>query len=280
MSATTPLARAPAASAAADRALNAAAAVWLGAALIGQWLFLAYIAAFYGSSIATGNLEAWNRLAAIGATQTYRPGDAVGNTAFAAHALAAGIIAFGGALQLMPAVRRRWPTFHRWNGRVFLTTVVGLSLSGFYLVWVRNKDPGLGSTTINGVLILAFAALALRAALQRDIASHRRWALRLYLVSNAQWFLRVGVFGTFVGARGLGVKLPGDLVFTTWTFACFLLPLAVLELYLRAGDSSRPAARYAAAGVIGALTLLMAVGIVGFSGVSVMLVTGAPLSFS
>ncbi len=263
-------------------ALRASAAFWLLAALAGQWAFLYYIAAFYGRSTLTGKLEIWNRLEAMGRTP-YVPGDAAGNVAFAAHALGAGIVAFGGALQLIPGIRNRAPRFHRWNGRIFLATVVALSLSGFYLVWVRGTPAGLVndlSVSFNGLLILGFAALTYRAARARRIAEHRPWAMRLYLVSNAQWFLRVGVFAYFAIAQMLGIEASFEDPFLAfWTFGCYLVPLAVLECYLRAKRSGSSIAKGAMAGGLVVLALLLAVGTVAFGAFTQMLITGAPLSF-
>ena len=176
-----------------DQILVRTAGVWLAVALIGQWLFLAYIAGFYGPSTLTGDFEAWSRNRML--HNAYKAGDLIGNLTFGAHALLAGIIAFGGALQVMPQIRARWPRFHRWNGRVFLITAVSLSLTGLSLIWLRAPDPAKLSNwaiTGNAVLILAFAGLAYATARRRDFVAHRRWALRLYLVSNAQWFTRVG----------------------------------------------------------------------------------------
>lgn len=174
-------------------ALSTSAAFWLLAALIGQWAFFYYIVTFYGVSTITGEFEIWNRLEALSGHASVRPGDVIGNATFGAHALGAGVIALGGALQLIPLVRRKWPAFHRWNGRVFLFTVTALSLSGFYLVFTRRPPASFTdwATPANGVLILTFAALALTFALKRNVATHQRWAMRLYLVSNAQWFTRV-----------------------------------------------------------------------------------------
>jgi len=261
--------------------LNGAAGLWLAVALIGQWAFFAYIGAFYGPAMATGDYEAWSALSAMGA-KAYVPGDDAGNRFFGFHALAAGIIAFGGALQLIPQVRSRWPVFHRWNGRLFLLTVVGLSLSGFWLVWVRGSAPsqlnGI-STTINGVLILAFAGLALKNAMARNIVVHRRWAIRLYLVSNAQWFLRIGFFAYFVVNMALGRRpSSGDPFLIGWTFGCYLVPLAMAELYMRAKDRGGAFGRLAIAGLLLALTLAMAVGIFAFSMFSLRILSGAPLS--
>ena len=262
--------------------LNTSAAFWLLAALVGQWAFFYYIAAFYGPSAFTGDFESWNRLVALGRTP-FVAGNTAGNLAFLAHALGAGIVAFGGALQLMPWIRARAPTFHRWNGRVFLATVTALSLSGFYLVWVRRTSPsdvqGF-STTINGVLILAFAYLAYRAARARNFTVHRRWAMRLYLVSNAQWFLRVGVFGYFVVSQLLGRKAGmNDPFLHFWTFGCYLVPLAVLEFYLSAKDGDSAFVRFAVAGGLVVITLVMGAGIFAFAMFSQMLISGAPIAF-
>ena len=262
-------------------ALEGAAVFWFAVTLIGQWAFFYYLMAFYGPMAVTGNHEAMASLRALGATG-FVAGDTVGNTTFVAHALAAGIIAFGGLLQFVPQIRSRFPAFHRWNGRIFLLTVTGLSLSGFYLVWVRGSAPnqlnGI-STTINGVLILTFAAFALRTAMARNIAVNRRWALRLYLVSNAQWFLRIGLFGYFILNMAAGRKPGmGDPFLIFWTFGCYLAPLAAAEVYLRAKDRGAPAVRFAVAGGLTVLTLLMAVGILGFSVFSLKILSGAPLT--
>jgi len=48
-------------------------------------------------------------------------------------------------------------------------------------------------------------------------------------------------------------------------FACYLLPLAVLELYLYAQHKAGPGGRFAMAGGLVVLTALMAVGMFGFS---------------
>jgi hypothetical protein len=246
--------------------------------LLGQWGFTAYLLGFYVPTTATGNFEAWLALRRLGGTG-YVEGDLTGNLTFAAHALSAAVIAFGGGLQLIPTVRRRWPRFHRWNGRVFLVLVLGLSLSGFYLVWFRGTTPNALNaigTSLNGVLILGFGIQAWRKARARDFVAHRRWAIRLYLVSNAQWFLRIGMMAWFAANVGLGRKVSsGDPFVLLWTFGCYLVPLAVSEAYLRSREGSSPAAKRVVAALLALLILPMLVGIVGFGGLSWMLVTGA-----
>ena len=259
-------------------ALSRATWIWFAVALLGQWAFTVYLLGFYVPTTFTGNFEAWLALRRLGGTG-YVEGDLMGNLTFAAHALAAAVIAVGGGLQLVPRVRIRWPRFHRWNGRFFLALVLGLSLSGFYLVWLRGTSPSTLNaigTSLNGVLIIAFAGLAWRHALARDFVTHRRWAIRLYLVSNAQWFLRIGMVAWFAANAGIGRKVSGgDPFLLGWTFGCYLVPLAMAEAYLRAKESSSPAAKWTVAALLALFTLPMLVGIAGFGALSWMLLTGA-----
>ena len=50
---------------------------------------------------------------------------------------------------------------------------------------------------------------------------------------------------------------------TILSFSTYLLPLAVLELYLRAQDRGSAPARIAVASLVGALTLVTALGVFG-----------------
>ena len=231
-------------------------------------MFFYYIAAVYGASTLQGNFSAWSKNTFL--IKGYVAGDTVGNLAFAAHALLAGIVGFGGALQLIPQIRARFMSFHRWNGRVFLLTAMATGLSGLYLVWVRDTTTTLSmvgslGVSLNGVLMIVCSALAWRFALARDFSTHRRWALRTYLVSNGQWFTRVGMFAWIIvnqGPVGITKNMDGPFNYF-WDFGCYLLPLAVLELYLRAKDNAGPRARFAMAGALVVLTVLTGVGIFG-----------------
>ena len=243
----------------ADAALNTAARLWFGVALIGQWAFVYYIANFYGPSTLSGDFHAWSRNTNL--VKGYVAGDTAGNVFFGAHALLAAVIAFGGALQLVPRIRARAMIVHRWNGRLFMLTALGVAFSGLYLIWVRGSSPtflGAMATSLNAVLIIAGVALAWRAALIRDITAHRRWALRAYLVANGQWFFRVGVF-----AMALLAPRLVNAFFVWWGFGCTLAPLAVLELYLLARDRGGPGGRLAMAGGLAALSVLTALGVIG-----------------
>ena len=265
-----------------NKLLNASAIFWFAAIMIGQWLFFYYIFAFYGFSVINDNMEIWNRWEALG-TSPYKEGDSTGNLMFAVHAIGAGIVAFGGALQLIPKLRNRAPKFHKVNGYIYLTTVLFLALSGFYLSLIRGENPtSLSSigTSINGILILCFAYFTVTTARKRRFADHRKWAVRLFLVSNAQWLLRVGTFSYMISGTVIGIKPAfGDPFFSFWTFGCFLLPLAVAELYFYACKKVSVQVKVLTSIVISSLTVLMSIGILGLTPFLLKVMSGEPISF-
>ncbi|QUD88095.1 DUF2306 domain-containing protein [Phenylobacterium montanum] len=245
-------------------ALKMAAGLWLLTTLAGQWVFLYYIAAFYGGSTLSGNFQAWSRNDAL--FKGYVAGDAAGNLFFAAHVLLAAAVAFGGTLQMVPQIRKRALWFHRWNGRVFLATAGAAALAGLYMVWVRGASAnllGALAISLDAVLILGFATLAWRSALGRQIADHRRWAMRAFLAANGVWFYRVGFMAWIAinhGPVGSTRHLDGPFdIF--WEFGCYLLPLAMLELHLRAERSGGGAARLAMAGGLAVSSVVIAIGV-------------------
>ncbi|WP_296598319.1 DUF2306 domain-containing protein [Phenylobacterium sp.] len=251
--------------AAAERALKLAAGVWLTTAIAGQALFLTYILAFYGPSTLGGDFAAWAKNESL--IKGYVPGDTAGNLAFGAHVLMAAVVTFGGTLQLVPQLRARAPGAHRWIGRAFLTTAILASLVGVWMTWGRPTFSSLPSAiaiTLDAALILIFGGLAWRAAVKRDLAAHRRWAMRAFLVANSVWFLRLGMAAYGVARMATGNVLPrmGD-AFEVWSFGAYLVPLLILEGYLQAQARGGTAIRFTAAGGIALCTLLMAIGVAG-----------------
>jgi uncharacterized membrane protein len=246
--------------------LNRTAAFWFTITLLGQWVFAYFIIGFYGSSTLQGHFEEWTKNKAL--IKGYVPGDTAGNRAFAAHMLLAATIALGGVLQLVPQIRAHAIAIHRWNGRIFMLAVLAASIGGLYLTWVRGTSRNfISALAISGdaLLIIVFAVLAWRKARQRDFAAHRRWALRTFVVAGGVWFMRLGYFGwILINQAPVGITKNMDGAFDRFiAFGCYLVPLAVLELYLHVRDAGSPRARISAAGVVFASTLLMTVGIVG-----------------
>jgi tetratricopeptide (TPR) repeat protein len=245
----------------ADTALKAAARFWFVVTVIGQLLLAFAIASFYGLTALRGDYHGWKF------TNGYVPGVTKGNWAVVMHVASAVVVMLAGAIQLVPQVRNRFPAFHRWNGRIYMLTAVTLSVAGLYITWIRGSvgdiSQHLGST-LNAVLIWLCAAMALRYALARDFKTHRRWALRLFLVVSASFFIRAGLFLSLLlnhGPFGFDPTTFSGPFLTFLSFACYLFPLAVLEVYLRAQDRPGVLRRMATAGMLFVLTLAMGAGV-------------------
>jgi len=172
-------------------------------------------------------------------------------------------------LQLVPQIRKRFPVFHRWLGRIYVVTAFTLSGAGLYLLMFRGTVGDiwqhLGSAG-NAVLIMVCAVMALRYAMARDFRTHRRWALRLYLVVSASLFIRAGIFLSGLlnhGPWGFDpITFTGPFL-TFISFAQYLVPLGVLELYFRARERPGAALRMGVAALLFVLTIAMGAGIFG-----------------
>lgn len=207
--------------------------LWLGIAFIGQWLFGFYILLFYGPPLFQDQLEKWNSSMPDG----YLPDDVAGNIIMGLHLLPAGILLLGGPLQIIPQIRSFAPTFHRWNGRIYLITAFLVSLSGFYLTWNRSTvgdNMSHLAISINSVLIILCGTFAWRTALALDFKRHAEWVLRLFLVVGGVWFFRLGMMlWLFIFREPIGFNpqtVTGPFI-TTLTFIQYLIPLGILELY-------------------------------------------------
>lgn len=247
------------------RALHWAGTLWFTIAAIGQVAFIGFILAFYGVRTATGNFAGWNDKPLI---DGYIKGDDLGNVVFAAHVLLASIVTLCGLMQMVPALRNRWPRLHRWTGRTFLSLAIFMALSGVWLAIVRGTYLSVISAVailINGALILVFAGLVWRHAIKRRFEAHRRWAMRTFMVVSGVWFLRVGLMGWIVVSRGpVGMNDtmsgPTDIVMT---FGSYLIPLAILELYAAAQRSDSGALKGAMATVLTLAAAFTAAGVFG-----------------
>jgi nitroreductase len=243
-----------------SRPLAWSARAWFVAALASQWIFATYITWVLARPLLLGDGEAVNRTSLI---TGHVAGDTLGNASLLGHVLAAAVLNAVGLLQLVPWLRRRWPGWHRTAGRAFMTLALVGVASGLYMTWLRGSrlgDVSAIAISLNGVLIVLAVAMAWRLARQRDFAGHRRWAIRAFLLVGGVWMLRLGLMGWILvnqGPNGNTAQLDGpfDVV---WVFGCYLVPLAVAELYFRA-ERAGPAAQRAVAGLLAtcaALTLL------------------------
>lgn len=251
----------------ANSALKAAAACWFTVTALGQLMFVAYLIGFYGRTAAQGNLEAWNDVLVRG----YVAGDTTGNIVVTMHLAFAAMIMVSGIIQLATGVRRIFPRFHHWNGRVYLLSAAVMSVGGLIMTWTGRGPGDLSqhlASSLNALLILVCGGMVLRYALARRFVLHRRWALRFFLVVSGVWFFRLGLTLWIMVNQGPVGFDPGTFrgpALTAIAFAQYLLPLFVLELYFRAQDSAGSRGRIAMTAGLLASTLVTTAGIASAS---------------
>ena len=150
---------------------------WFSAAVFGL-----YIAAFYMIALPTHQVGHWN---------AYLPGlhdknYLVSVAAMALRLAARGVILLLGPIQLIDARRRRWPAFHRWAGRIYVTTSAVAGAGGLAFILGNGT---IGGTVMNigfgiyGTLMALAAFQTYRHAVKREFGLHRAWGIRLFALA-------------------------------------------------------------------------------------------------
>lgn len=145
------------------------------------------------------------------------------------HFHAAGLALLLAPLQLVGAIRQRWPALHRLVGWLYVLAVLLAGVAGLMLA---PRAQG-GWATGASFLLLALSwltctGLAVWHAVRRKVEAHRRWMLRSIALTFAAVSLRVYL--------GLGLALLQLKFLTAYLIAawlCWTLNLLVVELWLR-----------------------------------------------
>ncbi|GJM32849.1 MAG: membrane protein [Saprospiraceae bacterium] len=246
------------------KTFNLATRILFTIAVIGQWLFVYYIVAFYGGVVVSGAYEKINKVLVHGMIE----GDNMGNFVLGVHIFLAAIITFGGPIQFFSTIRNRFPVFHRWNGRIYFVTAFLISSAGLFMIATRGAvggTIGMLGNILNAILIMTFAVFAWRAAMQRNFKAHKKWAIRTFLMVSGVWFIRIGyclwILLTGFTAPGTNKSMSGP--FDNFLgLGHSLIPLLILELYFFAKAHPSLKIKKIATVVLLLLGLLLSAGVV------------------
>lgn len=210
--------------------------IWVALILSGQWIFALYILNQFTLPLVTGQIDE-SRYAHM--ITGYVNGETFNNLILLLHVIPIMLISLSGTLQLVPAIRTTYPVFHRLNGRFYLAVGLLGALSGLYLTWVtgsRLSNTGALGVTLNGLLIPIFIYFTWQTALKRQFALHRRYAVHAFILINGVWTFRLLLMGWLMvnqGRMGNSSTLDGPADITL-SFASYLLPMFIAELYFYA----------------------------------------------
>lgn len=239
---------------------------WFICLVLAQITFAIYLSFGYGLTSITSGLSEWNRF-----NQTaYVANDGLGNTMYAAHVLLAIIMMLGGSLQLVPSLRNRFRTFHRYNGRLFITLACTISVAGMYLIVVRGTVGNTlmhSLTAFSGIVVLVSSFFAIQAAKKRNFALHQIWAIRLYLAANGVLFFRLMIFAWMISFGTLGINtedFTGPTVVTVSVFS-YVMPLLIAELVRYTKKSAKPFLHFLCASLLFIISLVFIGGLIAIT---------------
>lgn len=172
----------------------------------------------------------------------FRPGT-FANAPMAAHTILGAALTLLAPLQFLTA--RHANNLHRTLGPIVVALAVLTALAGLTFIALRGTIGGPNMSAAFALYGLATGIAAVATAwcvVIRDRARHRRWALRLILLSMASWIFRVHYGLWYLATDGWGstedLAGPFDRV-QVWAF--FVPYLALLELKFRRERRSTPA---------------------------------------
>jgi len=153
------------------------------------------------------------------------------------HVTAGPIALAAGPLQFLPALRGRWPAWHRRIGTAYVAGAAVLGGAGLALACFSAGGPvthvGFGALAV-GVLVTT--GVAYRKARRHEYDIHRRWMVRSFALIYAAVTLRILLPMLVVAMHG--EFLPGYRI-VSWM--CWVPNLLFAEWYLRDWRMTRTA---------------------------------------
>ncbi len=225
--------------------------VWVSAGLFGL-----YILAFYAAALYEGNMERWNKML----PRLYEQSATAATTGIGLHFAMGGIILVLGSIQLMDGVRIRFPAWHRWIGRVYVTACLLAAVGGLTFIVIKGTIGGIVMNIgfgLYGLLMFIAAIATYRYAVAGKLDKHRAWALRLYALAIGSWLYRMDYGFWLLLADGLGHTKAFSGPFDKVMAFFFYIPnLLVVEALVRASHRNvSPTLR-----LLSAFVLLLATG--------------------
>jgi len=140
-----------------------------------------------------------------------------------------------GPFQFSESIRARHVHWHRWNGRMFMTTGFSIGVSALLMSFTMQSIGGVNQAAAT-ILFALFFLFALSRALwhirRRQVTLHRQWMIRAFAIGLAVATIRpiVGIF--FATSRFSGLT-PAQF-FGTAFWIGFVLHLIAAEAWIHA----------------------------------------------
>jgi hypothetical protein len=141
-----------------------------------------------------------------------------------------------GPLQFITKIRFRYINFHRWCGRIYVTSGLLVGVTALILGFVIGFGGPVetAAVTFFSLLFLIFLGLAFFHILRHEVAAHREWMIRAFALGLAVTTMRpmVGILTTFTG-------LPFSEILGISFWLAFSLHLVLAEVWVNVTRTDR-----------------------------------------
>ena len=145
------------------------------------------------------------------------------------HIILAIIALITGPLGVMKAVRNKSKGFHRWNGRIYVLSIMLNFIPGVYVSFFATG--GWSSTVgflILNILWLGTTILGYLSIKKRKVVFHSQWMTRSFFLTFANMTIYI-----IVAIAHSAMSLPYGLSYTIAVWLCWILNLGAAEFVIR-----------------------------------------------
>lgn len=152
------------------------------------------------------------------------------------HIIGGILAAILGPLQFWPKIRRDYLPFHRIAGRLYVAAVLGGAGASLGLSLRMNPANAAYAGGLIGLAVawLVTTSLAFVAIRRKNLAQHKQWMIRSYVVTFA--FVTFRLFDELLSNRGL---VPEHEFYSILAWACWAIPLLITEAVIQSAEVFR-----------------------------------------
>ncbi len=202
--------------------------IWIVFTMFGTYAMIHYIY----SAVVKGYWDSWE----VTDPGLYREGHTLPNHIILIHMIGGSYLMFVGPIQLIPFIRRKYISFHRWIGRIYIVAAVTTSTFAisFCVTYSNGRDDpneNIGNVIMGSAMFIS-AAQSYRYIMEKKIEEHKIWSFRLFIAAAGSVLYRIytGVYYSLVIFAGV----PFSNTINSCIFYIIVLPnLFILELIWR-----------------------------------------------
>ena len=155
------------------------------------------------------------------------------------HIVSASLFAILGAFQFATSLRRRWPVWHRWAGRLLVLCGLLVGFSGLWMVLFYPHPVGDGDflsaqRLLFGSAMIVSIILSFTAIRRGNVKLHRAWMMRGYAIG-----MGAGTQALVLMAGEMISGKPNELSRALLMGAAWMINLAVAEWVIRRRQAHR-----------------------------------------